>query len=191
MDYDPESDLRVLEAMASNLTPYLYEDALYGTLSPNLPKLTVGALHLRLHRLQALEGLLSFEQQARLRDAAMNFEQQRAEWKTHYQNKLAQEIPARLRNFKAYLDDYDESAAQARAGYPAEAAHRTMIHHLQAEARNLDLWQTEWGEELRKQDSRLRMALGDEAGHFIWAEAIAPAYDEEAYWWLYNFPKED
>ena len=83
MDYDPEPDLRALEAMASNLTPYLYEKELYGMLAQNLPRLTVGGLLLRLYRLRGVEPELSEGQQRRLHDAALNFEQLRSEWMVH------------------------------------------------------------------------------------------------------------
>ena len=42
--FNLERDLRVLAAMASSLTPYLYEDELYGYLAGNLPKPTLGAV---------------------------------------------------------------------------------------------------------------------------------------------------
>lgn len=192
MEYEAESDLRVLEAMAANLTPYLYEDNLFGTLSPNLPKLTVGALLFRLYRLKGLEEQLSPDQQSRLHDAQLNFQQLRSEWMAHYEGKIEQEIQSRLRSFRNYLDDYGEQATRAREGYPAEATHRTILHHLEQEAHALEIWTEELEEDRQIQDARLRTALGDEAkGDFIWAKALKPLYPREDFWWLYGYPQED
>jgi len=190
MDYDPESDLRTLEAMASNLTPYLYEQELYGTLSKNLPKLTVGGLLLRLYRLHGLEDQLSSAQQQRLRDAIINYEQQRSDWMVHYEGKIEQELAARLRSLHVFLDDYAEDSTLARANYPVEATRRTIIHHLQAEAQELELWTDEFEEQLARLDRRLRTALGGATGAFSWSQRLQPLYPAGVFWWLYGEPLE-
>lgn len=189
MEYDPESDLRALEAMAANLTPYVYEEALFGTLSPNLPKLTVGALLLRLYRLKGLEDQLDPDQQNRLHDAQMNFERLRSEWITHYEAKIEQEIQSRLRTFKAFLNDYADNNALVREGYPAEAIHRTMLYHLSEEARHLEIWTDDFEDELDRQDGRLRAILAA-GGEFLWAETLESLYPKSTFWWLYGYPQD-
>jgi hypothetical protein len=184
MEYDPEPDLRALEAMASNLTPYLYENELYGTLSRNLPQLTVGGLLYRLHRLQGLEEQLESDQQQRLRDAAINFQQLRSEWMVHYQGKVQQELRARLNNYSVYLSESDLQAA-----YPSEAVHRTIIHHLMEEAEKLDILEPAHQELLDSLDRRLQAASRDSEEKFIWAKELEPLYPAETFWWLYRTPQ--
>src|SRR5258707_14790510 len=46
--FDIERDVKTVEAMASRLTPYVYENQLYGSMPGDLAKLTVGGLLMRL-----------------------------------------------------------------------------------------------------------------------------------------------
>lgn len=191
MSYDIDADLKALEAMASNLTPYLYEAELYGTLSRNLPKLTVGGLLLRLYRLEGLEDSLSEDQEVRLKDARLNFEQLRSEWMVHYEGKIQQEIRARLRNFAAFMEEYAANSKQAAGAYPVEATRRTIIHHLVREAKHLDLWEEDFADELGRLDVRLQAALDLDNPRFIWDDALQPIYPIEPFWWLYSTPQEE
>jgi hypothetical protein len=189
MAYDPEADLRVLEAMAANLTPYLYENELYGMLAQNLPRLTVGGLLLRLYRLRALEEKLDGSQQQRFRDSRINFEQLRSEWMVHYENKIVQELKARLNSLSNFLSDYAADPTAARGGYPNEATQRTIVHHLQVEAMALDMWDEEdFEKRLTPLDRRLQAALKNSEKKFIWDEELAEVYPQETFWWLYGVP---
>jgi hypothetical protein len=189
MEYDPDPDLRALEAMVANLTPYLYEEALYGTLAPNLPKLTVGALLLRLQRLQGLGDSLSAPQWERLNQAQRRFEAERYEWLNHYKGKIEKELTSRLRSIRAFSSDYSDDPSKGRDNYLPVAAERTIVHYLQAEAKTQGVWSEEWASELRQVDMKLRGSLGDEQG-FIWAERLQTLYPAEDFWWLYSYPKE-
>lgn len=186
MDYDPASDLQALEAMAANLAPYLYGKELYGTLGPNLPKLTVGGLLLRLYRLQGLESSLSHDQQKRLQAAAAAYEKTRAEWSVHYEGKLQQEIKARVNNLTAFLEDHAEDAGKARADHPTAATQRTILYHLRQEAERLNQWTPDLAALEWKLDKRLRGVLGSGQSHFIWAKSLEPLYPAEIFWWLYG-----
>jgi hypothetical protein len=192
MDYDPASDLRALEAMASNLTPYLYEKELYGVISNDLPRLTVGGLLMRLHRLEGLKHKLSEEQRQRLHDARLNFEQLRSEWRSHYEDKVVQELNARLNNFSAFLEDYTDDQQRARSAYPAEATHRIIIEQLRIEAEELELWEeTEIEDKLYRLDRRLRGILDRNNKMFVPPNGLQEVYPEEQYWWLYAYPEVD
>jgi hypothetical protein len=190
MNYDPASDLRALEAMAANLTPYLYEKDLYGVISNDLPRLTVGGLLMRLHRLESLRDSLEENQRQRLHDARMNFEQLRAEWRSHYEDKIGQELEARLNNYNAFLNDYDESDQRGRSLYPAEATHRTIIERLKREAEVLDFWdELDVEDRLNRLDRRLKQDLDEEHEKFLWADELKPVYPKNEYWWLYSMPE--
>ena len=190
MAYDPETDLRVLEAMAANLTPYLYENELYGMLAQNLPRLTVGGLLFRLYRLRALEEKLDSGQLERLRDSHINFEQLRSEWMVHYEGKITQEIGARLNSLSNFLSDYAADPSAARGAYPNEATQRTIVYHLQIEATALDIWDEDLEKRLAPLDRRLQAALKNSPKKFLWDDELAEVYPEDPFWWLYGVPSD-
>jgi hypothetical protein len=190
MTYTIETDLRELEAMASHLTPYLYHDDLYGMISNNLPRLTVGGLLLRLHRLEGLHDQLSEAQRQRIAAARTQFEQRRQEWAAHYDGKVQKEIEARLRSFGAFLDETDDSPGGARSNYPAEATRRTIIEHLKDEAQERNLWNEEFAADLQRVDRRLQAIMDSSKEQFVWSDMLKPGYPKERYWWLYALPQE-
>jgi hypothetical protein len=175
--------------MAEHLDPYLYQDELYGTLGRSKPKLTVGGLLLRLHRLEALQEQLAPAQAEAFVLAQAGLESARADWATRYGEKIKHELQARQRSFVWFLDDCDEKPKTCVSAYPVEAEKRTIIHHLLAEGetRGLDL----------AEESRLQAALDDrlrrrfKPGAFIWPAALQPAYPSGRFWWLYGGPKQD
>ena len=188
MKYNSETDLRELEAMASHLTPYLYQDDLYGMMSNNLPRLTVGGLLLRLLRLEGQQ--LSEAQQKRVAEARSRFEELRKEWAAHYDGKVQKEIAVRLRSFSAFLDEADDSPGGARGNYPAEATRRTIITHLRDEAEQRNLWTEEYAADLQRVDRRLQAVLDRSQEKFIWADELQPIYPKDRFWWLYALPAE-
>lgn len=182
--FDLERDVRVLAAMASSLTPYLYEDELYGYLAGNLPKLTLGGLLLRLHRLTCLEHTLSMEQQSLLHDARINFEAERAKWAVHYENKIARELRARIEALEFFLRECDEDALPCAANYPVQAEKRTMIQLLLEEASEHEIMEDDVRARIRQLDQKLRALLRE--GAFISDEVLRPAYPPAQFWWLYG-----
>jgi len=114
--YDLDRDLRVLAAMASSLTPYLYEDEVYGQLGGSLPKLTLGGLLMRLYRLSHLENLLDAHQQDTVRDARLNFEAAKAEWTAHYEQKLVRELQSRMEALDYFVRECVEDASTSARG---------------------------------------------------------------------------
>ncbi len=164
LSYDVEKDVRALSAMASNLTPYLYEDELYGYLSGDLPRLTLGGLLLRLYRLRRFDhSLLGPEQETQVQDAAINFDAARSEWSVHYKTKLAAELKSRLDALDQYLRDCAEQPQGCAADYPIQAEKRTMIQHLYDELAEQNDVPDELEARLKQVDNRLRRLLsGDE-----------------------------
>jgi len=112
----------------------------------------------------------------------------RSEWIVHYESKIQLEIKSRLDNLKAFLEDYAADAEQASGGYPAEASHRTIIHHLQQEAENLDLWDEDFDESLAKLDEQLQGILESGQSKFVWADVLESLYPHDVFWWLYGQP---
>lgn len=188
--FDLDHDVRILSAMASNLTPYLYETEMYGYLAGDLPRLTLGGLLMRLHRLQCLEDHLDAEQEKLVTDAQLNFEAERTTWAVHYENKIEYEITARLTALERFLAECGEDPAGCAANYPAQAEKRTIIRHLQAEAQEHNLWTDEHTARLRDLDRKQQRVLQE--GPFIYTdERLTAAYPRDTYWWLYGFLPEE
>jgi hypothetical protein len=184
--YDLARDVKILSAMASNLTPYLYETELYGYLAGDLPRLTVGGLLLRLYRLTRLDDeLLTSEQQSQIQDARLNFEAERSQWSVHYENKLQREIESRLHALESFLRECLERLQGCAVSYPAQAEKRTIIHHLHTEASERDVL---------PEDARPRIAELDEHLHQLFREEdfligdkrLESVYPKDTFWWLYG-----
>ena len=135
-----EKDLSILEAMASELKSYLLGTDLYGMLSRNLPRRTAGGLLFYLRRLEALKSELTTDQQERLAHAHKEFDEQCSAWRTHYEEKITQELKSRLRNLSAFLDEYVVPPDARHEAFPVEAQQRTILNHLQEEALRLNIW---------------------------------------------------
>lgn len=183
--YDLARDVTVVAAMAAHLTPYLYEDELYGPLAGDLPRLTVGGLLLRLHRLTRLTDSLSTEQQASVQAARANFEAERAQWAVHYEKKLVQELNARLRALEQFMAECTEKIRGCAASYPSQAEKRTIIAHLVAEATARDCLSDTTPARLAQLDQRVRTLF--ESGDFlINDDRLQVVYPAEEFWWLYG-----
>ncbi|MBN1678685.1 MAG: hypothetical protein JW966_00240 [Anaerolineae bacterium] len=183
--FDLERDLRILSIMASSLTPYLYEKELFGYLSGSLPKLTIGGLLLRLHRLSALENQLDHGQHISVQDARLNFEAERSGWAVHYEAKLAQELQTRIDTYSQFVIECQDDKARCAADYPSQAEKRTIIEHLFVEAEERDCLPEDAQPRLKHADDRLRQML--ENGDFISEDILKSVYPRDHFWWMYGF----
>lgn len=185
---DIEKKIEALIAMASNLTPYLYEKEVFGELGGSLPKLTIGGLLLRLHQLEHLAPTLSPDQQSRIHDARINFEETRAEWAVHYEEKVLQEMESRLNAILYYLDECAKQEADCAAGWLNEAEKRTIIAHLHDIATQDDFLTSEISQLLAQVDGKIRRHF--RTGDFLWDAILQDAYPHEDFWWLYGSMRE-
>ncbi|MBN1562376.1 MAG: hypothetical protein JXA10_00945 [Anaerolineae bacterium] len=184
--YDLARDVKILSAMASNLTPYLYESELYGYLAGDLPRLTVGGVLLRLYRLLRLDDeFLTSEQQSQIQDANLNFEAECSQWAVHYEHKLQHELQARCHALEQFLHECAEKLHGCAAIYPSQAEKRTMIYHLQAEAHERDVLADDMLARITKLDQRLRQFF-EEGDFLIGDERLASVYPKDTFWWLYG-----
>lgn len=183
--YDLDRDVQAVSAMASSLTPYLYEDEMYGFLSGDLPKLTLGGLLMRLYRLTRLEDDLDADQRTALQDARINFEAEQSKWAVHYEGKLQRELQARLNAVSQYLHEYSEDPQANASGYPSQAEKRLMIEHLQREAEEYDVLTDELETQIKQVDHRLQRWLKEEG--FIFDSRLEAAYPRQEFWWLYGY----
>lgn len=181
-------DAAVLAAMAEQMPEYLDSDILFWP-SPRggMPALTLGGYLLREHRLQALSGLLSPEQQAQVGEAFSQFNQALADRVVRFEQKAHHELEARLRQWEEYLKDMDRGTFDRTSNYATAVETRAIIQALlnrlgmppyRAEARPL--------QHLSTLDTRLRGRW--RPGDFVWPTAWESAYPRDEYWWLYGAP---
>jgi hypothetical protein len=184
LGFNLEHDVRVLSAMASNLTPYLYEQEIFAYLGADFPELTLGGLLMRLYRLSRLENVLTTEQHNLVQDARLNFEAERAKWAVHYETKIQRELQSRASALQQFLDECLEDRTGCIANYPVQAEKRIMIEHLRSEAEEHDILSDEQNNELKAADQKLRRLFTD--GDFITDNLLTGVYPQEHFWWLYG-----
>lgn len=189
--YDLERDLSQLERMTANLPDYLRGAALYMPVggffrASTMPQLTLGTLLLRRRRLSALRSSLKRAQASRLDVALQLHDQARAEWTRHYERKLKQEVPSRLKVMRAFFADCSESPRDCAPAYPVEALRRTLVQEILLAMDEFGYDASELASPLRQTDVALRRILC--AGDFIWSQQLATVYPPDPFFWLYGRP---
>jgi len=192
--YKIERDLIEAQKMAEGLSEYVRGTELYGHGgggffgSGESPALTVGALLLRLRRLNTLQDKLTPEQRRQLKTIQDGFEQVRSEWRLHYEGKLLKEANSRMDNIRTYLKEATDSPRTARANYPTEALRRTIVQEVLREMHDLGLDSAEVETKRRDIDGGLRSVV--KSAPFLWDALLQQAYPEQEFWWLYHMPED-
>lgn len=184
--YDLAQDLRILQAMSSELKDYLLKDILYWRLEgpASFPLMTLGGYLLRLHRVEALAGRLDLAGQAALRDARREYDTQTRAWSLRAAAKYQQELDARLKLLAEYLGELETGVAAA-GHWPHEAEIRTMIALLLDAARAAcDV--APYAARVRALDVSLERRL--EPSGFVGDPALEAAYPRETFWWMWSRP---
>lgn len=189
--YELERDLSQLERMTESLPDYLLGDALFMPVggffrASTMPQLTLGALLLRRRRLSALRSSLKRFQASRLDAALQLHDQAQAEWTRHYERKLKQEVPSRLKVMRAFFADCSESPRDCAPAYPVEALRRTLVQEILLAMDEFGYDASELAAPMRQTDVALRRIL--RAGDFIWSQQLETVYPREGFWWLYGSP---
>ncbi len=189
--YSLERDLREAEAMADALIPYVHEDHLYGNVSGmfnsgSMPTLTIGALLMRLHRLNALSGSMNDAQRTQLAQITLKHDQVRNEWTTHYTQKLTQEAISRTKAMDGFFDECKEKPRTCHYNYNPETLRRTIVQDISVALTRLGANSDEVDKVVRNADSKLRRFTTP--SDFVWAKPLEPVYPRSEYWWLYAKP---
>lgn len=198
--YSIDQDLREAKAMIESLERYLPQNQLYGTVGTggffsggNMPSLTVGAVLMRLRRLDALYDQLSIEQR-RQYDALRNqHDAIKSDKVGSYQHKLNWEANSRLDAMRGFFDECTANPKLCPRVYLPEVLRRTLVEEvLIAIGDDLNDEENEVYAGLKKKvratDARFKRFL--KPNEFIWAKELIPAYDEKRFWWLYQRPEE-
>jgi hypothetical protein len=182
--YDLDGDVRAVEAMSNALVPYVYQDELYGMLPGNAPRLTVGGLLMRLHRLQQLTALLSPRQQQIVADSQHRLEAARKEWHVHYVGKLKREFKARVDAIEQFLNECTDNLRACAENYPAAMEKRVMIEQMVREAADLDELSDDMKTRIVPLDNAIRRYV--ESSDFRWDKRLEQVYSPDQYWYLYS-----
>ena len=190
--YKLERDLSELEQMAERLQDYLLGDRLQLPLSVNYsrrssaPELSLGAFLLRRRRLSCLRASMTAGQRRRLQGALGEHDAVQREWRLHYENKLKQEAPARLRQMRAFFRDCQENPAGCGGIYPPEALRRTIVQEIVSALDEMGCDKGEITDAVERTDHALRRLL--RPGEFIWDACLEGVYPRLEFWWLYGSP---
>lgn len=194
--YSIDQDLHEAEAMANGLERYLEGDQLYGSAggggifgSGRMPALTIGALLLRLRRLETLRDQMTGAQQSRLAAAVTLHERIRRDHRVRYTDRLRYEANSRLDAMRTFFQEASENPASAFTIYRPELLRRTIVQEILPALAQLDADTESLTAKARRIDAQLRSVASQPTG-FLWDAALEPAYPRETFWWLYQKPRE-
>lgn len=185
--YDIDQDLNEATTMLKNFASYLRGSELYGSATGgffnfgNMASLTVGALVMRLRRLEALRTQMNADQQEQLEGLLKQHEAVREEWRAHYEKKVLREVDSRLNSISQYFKDENRSA------FAPEQLKRTIVQELLSVMDDLNLVSEDIDNKLRYVDNRLG-GIALVKGDFAWDPQLESIYPENSYWWLYRQP---
>jgi len=181
-----DKDVKTIEAMVEHFKPYVYEAELYGMLPGSLPRLTIGGLLMRLHRLGVVFDVLTPAQQASVTASREKFEALRQEWSVAYDAKMAQELKARFTALGQFLKECEERPRFAAEGYPSAMEKRVMVEVLKDEAQARGKWTDFFNAQYMQIDNRIRRFFIKDT--FCWDARVERAYPPDKFWFLYGLP---
>lgn len=183
-----DEDVAIVTAMSEELEDYLRHDVLFWPMSASaMPRLTLGGLFMRLHRLTALQNLLTPEKRTQFEQALIRVNEILAGQTVATEQRAHQEIEARLRQWQNALRDWLQSTptpALYATSVEARAILAALFDRIGAPPYRLD---PELGQRMQGLDQALRGRW--QSGEFVWPSTWQPAYPPERYWWLYGLPK--
>ena len=189
--YDIKTDLKEVEAMADSLSEYVRGDDLYGRINrgmfSQMPRLTAGALVMRLRRLDILRENLKDHQSKRLDATVDTYESVRREWTHHYETKLLQEAHSRIDSILVFFQECDENINKCVELYRPELARRTIVQEILKQMEVFQLEDADVMKKVKAVDNRLQHFL--QADDFQWHDDLKPAYPKDEFWWLYQTPQ--
>lgn len=188
--YKLDRDLKEAETMAGALEEYVRGSELYGNASggifANMPSLTVGALLMRLRRLDAMRGQLTPKQTETLNFALRKQQSVQSEWRVHYEEKLVHEANSRLDAMRGFFRECAESNRLCASVYNPEVLRRTIVQEVLRALAVFNIEDETLTEKQRNTDSTLRGFV--KPWRFLWDEVLLPVYPKDEFWWLYNKP---
>lgn len=191
--YTIQQDLKEAEAMAKGLASYIHQDSLYTTVGSGglfggstMPAMTIGALLMRIRRLNALSDQMSQADRAHLHKVQHRYAEVLEEWRAHCESKITREANSRLDAMRTYFQECAENPRLCASAYKPEALKRTIVQEIVMEMDRLGIEHDELTQKMRGTDSQLRRYVQPAA--FLWDTVLEPVYPQNEFWWLYNRP---
>ncbi len=187
--YKFSRDINQSVKMAEVLEDYVRGNQLYGYaagLFSTMPSMTVGALLLRLRRLDMLRHHLKDYQSKKLDQTIDRYMQVRTDWAYHYTGKAQEEAHSRIDAMKAFFYECSDNIRNCIGIYKPEMMRRTIVQELILELDALGIQDPDLQQKIDDTDAKLRKVT--EKSAFQWAPILKPAYDPKAFWWLYYSP---
>lgn len=189
--YKLDRDLNEAKQMARGLEEYIRGNDLYGTPASGMfggdaPALTVGALVLRLRRLDALRDQLSQAQQQELAIAQANHQHVQREWSVHYEQKVVKEATSRLDAIRTFFDECSDQPRHCAGIYKPEVLRRTIVQELGRVMTEQKIFSADLDKKRREIDTKLRGLV--RPAPFVWATLLETVYPADEFWWLYHAP---
>jgi hypothetical protein len=182
-----EYDLKFLRTGIPELQDYLLSRETYWPLGlaasageRPYPRMTLGWLLLTLVRAEEVAASVSPAPASSVASLRQQLQATRAQWLIAWQKKATQEFSARLKLWTNFLNEYRGDKINANQ-YAYEVQRRALLHLLLAEAAEIPSAERDL---LQGLDSFLQAVL--EPGPFVWEPALAPAFPQATYWYLYG-----
>jgi hypothetical protein len=192
--YSLEQDLKEAQAMVDTLDTYVRGSELYGRVGGGgffsggrMPSLTVGALLMRLRRLNVFKNGMSPSQQHLLEEIESRHQAVAREWQMHYNEKMVREAHSRLDAMSRFFDECNDNPRACAGNYGPEALRRTIAQEIARATEGTVVDTDGLDKKLRRVDSKLRQFA--QPAEFLWDPALQPAYPRETYWWLWSKPQ--
>lgn len=193
-NYSIQQDLKEAEAMAKALVPYVHQDNLYGNVGGgglfsggSMPSLTIGALLMRIRRLDALSDQMNEKDRARLHKVQHRNAEVLEEWRAHYVGKLTREANSRLDAMRTFFQECAENMRLCAGAYKPEALRRTIVQEIAIKLSELGVEDEDLQQKMRGTDGQLRRYV--QPSEFLWDDTLETVYPQREFWWLYNRPQ--
>jgi hypothetical protein len=181
-----EYDLRYVQAGLEVLEDYLLSDEVFWPLSinppegePDYPRLTLGGLLLSRARLAGYPKLPT--QIAQVDQIISKMEQIRSKWRVAWEKKATHNFGVRLRMWRDYIEEYQNSPQENTDRYSYEVRLRVMLKLLKSEGGGQQQAQVDL---LSGLDGYLKSVLVSSA--FIWEPELQIGFPAHEYWYLYG-----
>jgi len=184
-----EYDLGYIQAGLEVVESFLLSDEVFWPLSGNppegaadYPRLTLGGLLLAHERLAAYP--MTYPQKAQFQRVILDMEHVRSKWRVAWETKAGHSFSVRLRMWRDFIEDYQNSPQDNADRYVYEVRRRVMLKLLKSEGGGL---QDNEVDLLSGLDGYLKSVL--EMDEFIWEARIQTGFPKDVYWYLYgNLP---
>lgn len=183
-----QHDLKVLERFGEDIAAYLRSSTLFYPTGPNYPELTVGGLLMRQHRLLLCKAQLTTDERSRLDRCIAAFQAALEGNLVSFEKKAHKELAYRHRQWRERVRELIEQPDE-RNFYRNGVEPRLMIAAI---VQQLELPPFELNSDVPERVESVDMGLRARwiKGDFVLQAALADAYPQESYWYLYGEPAE-